>query len=173
MSDVAIDRDELERLIGATTMTWNEVHSYFFLAFLDCAGLDLDMARAIYFSLVSDRAQRALALTVVEELAGPESPHSKAFAKLIREADKISTKRNAAVHQIWDTHEGKHHHVVPNRTLHLHKPFAADFAGVMRGLDRDIGSLYINILEWNRSSFDDLSAAYNARFAPRSLPTKE
>lgn len=169
MTEDGIERSEIERLIGAATMTWNEVHSYFFMAFLDCAGLDLNMAKAIYFNLTSDRAQRALAHTVVEELAGADSPHVKNFAKLVRKADKIATKRNAAVHQIWDMHGPDHDGVVPNRTIHLHKALQDDFVSVLRGLDRDIGGLYIDILEWNRTSFDDLTAIYNARFQPRTL----
>lgn len=171
MAEAAIDRRELERLIGSATMTWNEVHSYFFLAFLDSAGLDLGMAKAIYFSLPSDRAQRALAYTTVEELAGADSPHTKAFGKLVRSADKIAAKRNAAVHQIWDMHSPDHDGVVPNRTIHLHKAFAEDFSGVLRGLDRDIGGLYIDILEWNRSSFDDLTAIHTERFRPQTPPS--
>lgn len=164
-----MERSELARLIGNITIIWNDVHSYFFLAFLDCSGLDTDMARAIYFSNPSDKAQRSLALVAVTELAGKDSSHSKEFTRIVRSADAVATKRNAAVHQLWEVEERDSMVMRPNRSLHLHRAFEGGHVDVLRGLDSEIGRIYVDLLDWNEASFQDLNAAFKARFGHENV----
>ncbi|MBG7615331.1 hypothetical protein IWC96_08550 [Brevundimonas sp. BAL450] len=157
-----LEHRDVALLIGQATMQWNEVHSYFFLTFMDCTGLDADMARAIFYSIPSDRAQRALALVAVSELAGAGSPEAKGFQLIVKAAEAVAGKRNAAVHQLWEQ-DPKSWAVRPNHSLHLHKAFKGGHIKVLKELDGDIGRIYVDYLEWNKSSYPILNERFKER----------
>lgn len=130
----------LAPLIGRVTIAANNAQHLVLIIF-DILVRDGDLARAIFFSLKSDAAQRdiTLAAMAVRLRGAPEllERGRKAFQRL---AD-LSGERNAAIHTIWAV-EGSNKRYSPAPGAEHHKRLRQDdFEGQFSELAMNLGGM--------------------------------
>ena len=83
------------------TVVWNHCQALVFSLFFHSLGAELTKAQSVFFSIRSDDAQRRVTLASLGE-----SDFASRAGATINELGKLSGRRNAFIHAIWDFSKG-------------------------------------------------------------------
>lgn len=91
--------EPLATAIGHMTIAWNHCQSYVFLIFDKALNADILRAKAIFFALRNDGAQREVTLAVLKEALLPDA--YEVAKKTLSDFGKIAGRRNDLIHAMW------------------------------------------------------------------------
>jgi len=94
--------DTIPRTIGHATIAWNNLCHAIFQTFEALTRLDLESAKAVFFVVKSDRAQRDMVSELINsKLKAKNQTLADKFQTAIGEANKLAGKRNDIVHVVF------------------------------------------------------------------------
>jgi hypothetical protein len=145
---------EHAELIGRVAIAWTDLNHILIHLFQRFSGLPGDKAKAIYFTLKSDSAQREL-LNGVAKIA--LAPHPELWGRFKTCMDKIRSlagERNAAMHTSWVVSfpgiEFK-----PSPDMPVHKALQLDFVNQFQSLKENLSKQFFELNEI-RKEFEKL-----------------
>lgn len=88
--------------VGRATVAWNTLSGEVFEHFSLLSGMDHEAAKAVFFTVASDRSQRDMVSRLFAMSLAPHSPNlAKRGKSLLGDADKLSGKRNDILHVVF------------------------------------------------------------------------
>lgn len=88
-------------LIGRVTLEWNHVCDMVFHTFWQLSGMELEQARAVFYALKADSAQRDITSAIARVRLKDDPKLCMRFLDVLRKIGQISGERNAAIHTTW------------------------------------------------------------------------
>lgn len=94
--------NEVPIALGRVTIAWNNVSHAVFTMYHLLSGLDEEAAKATFFCIASDRAQRDMTEQLVKLKLEPRDPKLGKRAKsILKEINKLAGRRNDFIHVVF------------------------------------------------------------------------
>lgn len=102
--------------VGQATIAWNTLAGSMYDLFSLLSEMDAASAKAVFFTVMSDRSQRDMVSALVETRLKPRYPKlAKKAQHIIGEANKLSGRRNDILHVVFEDSQS------PQKVKQLHE----------------------------------------------------